>query len=96
MAICSVLDILFIMLSKFSKDISSSPPFFHQAAFSSASRPIPIVAALVSLISFFRNPGIQVGAARVLSLFLMMADFLVGSDWKQAFQSTPKGVGIKY
>ncbi|KAM1863181.1 hypothetical protein ACFX14_003560 [Malus domestica] len=56
MAICSVLDILFIMLSKFSKDISSSPPFFHQAVFSSASRPIPIVAALVSLISFFRNP----------------------------------------
>ncbi|KAH0977984.1 hypothetical protein GBA52_027703 [Prunus armeniaca] len=85
MAICSVLDILFIILSKFSKDISSSPPFFHQAVFSSATKPIPVVAALVSLISYFRNPGIQVGAARVLSAFLMMADlmqpYLFGSSF---------------
>ncbi|KAB2602437.1 nucleoporin NUP188-like protein [Pyrus ussuriensis x Pyrus communis] len=63
MAICAVLDILFIMLSKFSKvfghklDISSSPPFFHQAVFSSATKPFPVVAALVSLISYFRNPN---------------------------------------
>ncbi|TQE02447.1 hypothetical protein C1H46_011972 [Malus baccata] len=104
MAICSVLDILFIMLSKFSKDISSSPPFFHQAVFSSATKPFPVVAALVSLISYFRNPhlikilefptqGIQVGAARVLSLFLMMADFMQPYLFGSSFGLDDKQIG---
>nr|XP_011457925.1 PREDICTED: uncharacterized protein LOC101300415 [Fragaria vesca subsp. vesca] len=85
LAICSVLDVLFIMLSKFTKDTSSSLPIFHQAVFSSATKPIPLVAALVSFISYSRNPQIQVGAARVLSVFLMSADiiqpYLFGSSF---------------
>ncbi|XP_062019836.1 uncharacterized protein LOC133736387 isoform X1 [Rosa rugosa] len=85
LAICSVLDVLFIMLSKFSKGTFSSLPIFHQAVFSSATKPIPVVAALVSFISYSRNPRIQVGAARVLSVFLMMADiiqpYLFGSSF---------------
>ncbi|BFG42271.1 hypothetical protein CerSpe_285450 [Prunus speciosa] len=93
MAICSVLDILFIILSKFSKDISSSPPFFHQAVFSSATKPIPVVAALVSLISYFRNPGIQVGAARVLSAFLMMADLMQPYLFGSSFGLDDKQIG---
>ncbi|XP_068319401.1 uncharacterized protein [Pyrus communis] len=93
MAICAVLDILFIMLSKFSKDISSSPPFFHQAVFSSATKPFPVVAALVSLISYFRNPGIQVGAARVLSLFMMMADFMQPYLFGSSFGLDDKQIG---
>lgn len=93
MAICSVLDILFITLSKFSKDISSSPPFFHQAVFSSATKPIPVVAALVSLISYFRNPGIQVGAARVLSAFLMMADLMQPYLFGSSFGLDDKQIG---
>ncbi|KAK9941647.1 hypothetical protein M0R45_007348 [Rubus argutus] len=48
--------ILFIILSKFSKDTFSSLPIFHQAVFSSVTKPIPVVAALISWISYFRNP----------------------------------------
>nr|XP_024933206.2 uncharacterized protein LOC107427578 isoform X2 [Ziziphus jujuba var. spinosa] len=75
-AICSVLDILFNMLSKFSKDMSSSLPIFLQSVISSGIKPIPVVAAIVSLISYFRNPAIQIGAAKVLSMLLMLADVL--------------------
>ncbi|GLT69630.1 hypothetical protein SLA2020_417670 [Shorea laevis] len=53
LAMGSVLDILFIMLSNFSKDISSSLPVFHQAVLSSTTKPVPIVAAVISLISYF-------------------------------------------
>ncbi|KAL4616065.1 hypothetical protein ACB092_07G172100 [Castanea dentata] len=76
LAIGSVLDILFIMLSKFSKDVSSSLSVFHQAVLSCTTKPVPVVDAVTSLISYFRSPVIQVGAARVLSVLLIMADYL--------------------
>ncbi|KAA8536011.1 hypothetical protein F0562_028489 [Nyssa sinensis] len=76
LAICSVLDILFSMLSDLSKDILPSLPAFHQAVLSSTTKPIPVAYAVISLISFFRNPTIQVGAARVLSMLFVIADFL--------------------
>ncbi|EXB39261.1 hypothetical protein L484_024956 [Morus notabilis] len=76
LAICSALDILFDMLRKFSKDTSSNLPIFLQSVLSSATKPISVVAAVSSLISYFRYPVIQIGAAKVLSMLLMIADFL--------------------
>lgn len=75
LAICSVLDILFTMLSKLSKDISSSVPVFHQSVLSSTAKPNPIVAAVISLISYFRNSAIQLASARVISMLFTLADF---------------------
>ncbi|KAJ0076745.1 hypothetical protein Patl1_36100 [Pistacia atlantica] len=74
LAIVSVLKVLYIMLSKFSKEMPSSLPIFHQALLSSTTSPVPVVAAVTSLISYFRNPAIQVGAARVLSMLLTISD----------------------
>lgn len=75
-AICSVLDILFIMLSAFSKDSSAVPAVFHQALISFKTKPIPISAAVISLLSYFQNVRVQVGAARVLSMLLLITDDL--------------------
>ncbi|KAL7002581.1 hypothetical protein U1Q18_003733 [Sarracenia purpurea var. burkii] len=74
LAICSVLDILFSMLSDLSLDILPSLPVFQQAVLSSATKPIPVVFAMISLMSYFRNPTIQVGAAKVLSMLFVLAD----------------------
>ncbi|OVA06310.1 hypothetical protein BVC80_8889g25 [Macleaya cordata] len=82
-AVCSVLDILFTMLAAFSKDAMSSVPAFHQAMLSSATKPIPVVTAAMSLISYFHESSIQVGAARVLSMLCIVAEnaqpYLFGS-----------------
>lgn len=75
LAICSVLDI-FSILSDLSKDTLPGYPVFHQAVLSSATKPIPVVTAIISLISFFRNPKIQVGAVTALSMLLLTADDL--------------------
>ncbi|XP_010261283.1 PREDICTED: uncharacterized protein LOC104600140 [Nelumbo nucifera] len=74
LAVCSVLDIVSTMLNDLSKDISFSLPVFHQAILSSVTKPIPVVKAVISLISFFRDQAIQVGAARVLSMLCTIAD----------------------
>ncbi|CAL5402245.1 unnamed protein product [Camellia sinensis] len=74
LSICSVLDILFSMLTDLSQDILPSLPVFHQAVLSSAIKPIPVVTAMLSLMSYFRNPMIQVGAAKVLSILFVLAD----------------------
>ncbi|XP_058002713.1 uncharacterized protein LOC110643732 isoform X2 [Hevea brasiliensis] len=76
LAISSALDILYIMISKFSEDISPSLPVFYQAVLSSSAKPIPVIAAVISLISYSLNPAIQVGATKVLSKLLVMADNL--------------------
>ncbi|XP_065865698.1 uncharacterized protein [Euphorbia lathyris] len=76
LAICSALDILYIMLSKFSEDVSHSLAIFHQAILSSSTKTIPVVAAVISLMSYSNNSAIQVGAAKVLSSLLIMADYL--------------------
>ncbi|KAL0536080.1 hypothetical protein IC582_025012 [Cucumis melo] len=75
-AICSILDIFFIMLSAFSKDSSAAPAVFHQAVISLKTKPIPIAAAVISLLSYFRNVRVQVGAARVLSMLFFITDDL--------------------
>ncbi|KAL9414647.1 hypothetical protein AB3S75_043000 [Citrus x aurantiifolia] len=75
LAIGSALDILYTMLSKFSKEISSIPSVFHQAVLSPTTTPVPVFAAVTSLISYFRNPAILVGATKVLSLLLTISDY---------------------
>ncbi|KAJ4965226.1 hypothetical protein NE237_017075 [Protea cynaroides] len=73
LAVSSALDIVFTMLVDVSKDTMSGLPVFHQVMLST-TKPVPVVTALVSLISFFRNPAIQMGAARVLSMLCVMAE----------------------
>ncbi|MBA0619886.1 hypothetical protein Godav_005677 [Gossypium davidsonii] len=74
LAISSALDISYVMLTKISKDMTSSIPAFHQAVLSSTTKPISVIAAVISLISFFRDPAIQVAAAKLLAILLQMAE----------------------
>lgn len=74
LSIVSVLDVLDITLSQSSQSTDSGLPVFHQTMLSSTSKPIPVVAAITSLISYFRNPTIQICAAKVLSKLYAMAE----------------------
>ncbi|MBA0591792.1 hypothetical protein Gorai_008790 [Gossypium raimondii] len=74
LAISSALDISYVMLTKISKDMTSSIPAFHQAVLSSTTKPISVIAAVISLISFFRDLAIQVAAAKLLAILLQMAE----------------------
>ncbi|KFK30471.1 hypothetical protein AALP_AA7G265400 [Arabis alpina] len=74
LAIVSVLEVLDITLSQSSESTQSGLPVFHQAMLSSTTKPIPVVAAITSLISYSSNPTIQVGAAKVLSKLFAMAE----------------------
>ncbi|CAA0807688.1 Protein of unknown function (DUF3414 [Striga hermonthica] len=72
LAISCGLDVLAGMMSAFSKD-SPSLSVFHQAILSPMIKPVPLISAATSLISYSRDANIQVGAARLLSL-LFIAD----------------------
>ncbi|GER50288.1 hypothetical protein STAS_27578 [Striga asiatica] len=72
LAISCGLDVLARMMSAFSKD-SPSLSVFHQAILSPMIKPMPLISAATSLISYSRDTNIQVGAARLLSL-LFIAD----------------------
>lgn len=74
LAISYTLDVLYAMLSNFSKDVSLNLPVFHQSLLSSTTKPIPVVAAVISLMSYFRDPAIQLYAAKLLSILLYVAD----------------------
>ncbi|WZZ77036.1 hypothetical protein YC2023_088406 [Brassica napus] len=74
LSIVSVLDVLDITLSQSSQSTDSGLPVFHQTMLSSTSKPIPVVAAITSFISYFRNPTIQICAAKVLSKLYAMAE----------------------
>ncbi|CAN0910123.1 hypothetical protein LINGRAHAP2_LOCUS26122 [Linum grandiflorum] len=85
LAIGSALDVLHMMLYEFSKDISSNIPLFHQVVLSSAGKPVSVAAAVISLLSYSRNPSIQVAAARVLAMLLITTEnlqpHLSGNVW---------------
>ncbi|KAI4376103.1 hypothetical protein MLD38_013896 [Melastoma candidum] len=83
LAISSVLDILCIMLTKSLKDMPSRVVVFHQAILSPSTKPISVVSAAMSLISYFRYPPIQSAAAKLLSIILMMPGMAVNSDGQQ-------------
>ncbi|KAL2254846.1 UNVERIFIED_CONTAM: hypothetical protein Sindi_0279300 [Sesamum indicum] len=69
-ALSSGLDVLISMVYAFSKD-SPSLPVFHQAVLSPMTKPIPVISAAISLMSYFRDPKIQIGAARLLSVLFI-------------------------
>ncbi|KAG8368145.1 hypothetical protein BUALT_Bualt15G0014600 [Buddleja alternifolia] len=73
LSISTGLDVLVSMVSTFSKD-SVNFPVFHQAILSPMTKPVPVITAAISLISYFRDPKIQIGATRLLSV-LFIADF---------------------
>ncbi|XP_028776786.1 uncharacterized protein LOC114733485, partial [Neltuma alba] len=56
------------------KEASSTISVFHQAVLSCTTNSVPIVAAVISLISYFRDPAIQIGAARFISFLFSIAD----------------------
>lgn len=89
-AICSMLDILVSIFSNFPEDEFPSLPIFHQAVLSTSTKPVPVVVALASLVSYFRNPAIQVGATAALSMLCSTADRFgnanFGLDSKQVLQ----------
>ncbi|XP_057518162.1 uncharacterized protein LOC130799071 isoform X1 [Amaranthus tricolor] len=72
-AIYFMLNILVSILSIPENDVSGLP-VFHQALLSNFTKPIPAVEALASLISYFRNPDIQVGAATALTMLCRTAE----------------------
>ncbi|XP_057456711.1 uncharacterized protein LOC130747712 [Lotus japonicus] len=74
LAIGSVLDILSVMLTNLSKDTLSSIPVFLQAVFSCATKPVPLITSVISLISYFRDPAIQFGAVRFISTLFAITD----------------------
>ncbi|KAJ1422124.1 hypothetical protein SESBI_13251 [Sesbania bispinosa] len=74
LAIGSVLDILSAMLTKLSKDTSSSIPVFLQAVFSCTTKSVPVVTSVISLISYFRDPAIQFGAVKFISMLFAIAE----------------------
>ncbi|KAJ6716911.1 NUCLEOPORIN NUP188-like protein [Salix koriyanagi] len=76
LAVSSALDIIYTMLSKFCKDIPPTLPVLHLSVLSSTMKPIPVVAAAISLISYSRSPAVQVGAAKVLSMLFTTADYM--------------------
>ncbi|GAB2267935.1 hypothetical protein Dimus_002911, partial [Dionaea muscipula] len=55
-AICSVLDILLVIYSILSKDDFVGMPVLYQAMLSPATKPIPVVTALTSLLAYFQSP----------------------------------------
>ncbi|KAL2937209.1 hypothetical protein RDABS01_020658 [Bienertia sinuspersici] len=71
--ISSMLDILVTILSNFPEDFSALS-VFHQSLLSHSTKPIPVFEALASLISYFRNPAIQMGAMKALSMLCQTAD----------------------
>ncbi|KAL9238373.1 hypothetical protein vseg_012803 [Gypsophila vaccaria] len=75
-ALCSMLDILSDIFSTSTEDDFSALPIFYQAMISSSTKPIPVVEALASLMSYSRNPAIQLRATESLSMLCSTADRL--------------------
>ncbi|XP_074312975.1 uncharacterized protein LOC141648320 isoform X2 [Silene latifolia] len=75
-ALCSMLEILFIIFSHSAEDDFSTLPIFYQAMLSSTTKPIPVVEALASLMSYSRYPAIQLRATEAFSMLCSIADRL--------------------
>ncbi|CAN8276683.1 unnamed protein product [Cochlearia groenlandica] len=74
LSIVSVLDVLDSILFQSSESTQSGLSMFHQAMLSTTTKPIPVVAAFTSLISYFRNPTIQLSAVKLLSKLFAMSE----------------------
>ncbi|KAG9139871.1 hypothetical protein Leryth_015251 [Lithospermum erythrorhizon] len=71
------LDVLSSMLSSLQQDLLDIPA--QHVIFSPMMKPILVVAAVVSLISCFHDPKMQLGAVRLLSTLCAAAGYLQGS-----------------
>ncbi|KAK9164468.1 hypothetical protein Syun_005370 [Stephania yunnanensis] len=56
------------------KDALSSLTVFQQAMLSATMEPVPVVTALMSLVTYFHDPEIQLNAAKVLSKLCLTAE----------------------
>ncbi|KAK9165180.1 hypothetical protein Scep_000371 [Stephania cephalantha] len=56
------------------KDALSSLTVFQQAMLSATMKPVPVVTALMSLVTYFHDPEIQLNAAKVLSKLCLTAE----------------------
>lgn len=73
LAVCSAFDIVHSILADLSQDTFTNIPAFVQTMLSSTAKPMPVVTAAVSLISFYRNSAVQVAATRVISILCFIA-----------------------
>ncbi|KZV41118.1 hypothetical protein F511_09314 [Dorcoceras hygrometricum] len=80
LSVSAGLDVLISLVSAFAKDPPSFP-VFHHAILSSVTKPMLVTNAAMSLISYFGDPKIQIGAARLLSV-------LFTSDSSQSFAAS--------
>ncbi|KAL8556343.1 hypothetical protein ACS0TY_003962 [Phlomoides rotata] len=86
LAISSGFEVLASMISSFSKE-SPSLLGLYQAILSPMTKPIPVTAAAISLISYSRDTKIQLGAARLLSV-------LFNADFSQSYTYSNSGLGL--
>ncbi|XP_073009852.1 uncharacterized protein [Typha latifolia] len=73
LVICLALDIVHSMLAALSEESFTDQPAFVNMVLSSASKPMPFITAVTSLVSFFHNPAIQAAASRVFSKICFIA-----------------------
>ncbi|XP_008788374.2 uncharacterized protein LOC103706141 isoform X1 [Phoenix dactylifera] len=73
LAVCSAFDIVYSILADLSEETFTNIPGFIQTVLSSTTKPMPVVTAAVSLISFSRNSAVQMAATRVLSILCFIA-----------------------
>ncbi|WOL09689.1 hypothetical protein Cni_G18442 [Canna indica] len=74
-AICSAFDVLCLVMMDLpqSQELFSNASAFVQMMFAPSLKPLPVVQAAVSLLSFSENLSIQVAAARALSFLCYVA-----------------------
>ncbi|CAA7391364.1 unnamed protein product [Spirodela intermedia] len=72
LSVCSALDAVSSIMMDLLEDTSSDIPVFIQSLLSPA-KPVPVVTATASLVSFFHNTAVQVSASRVLSLLCFIS-----------------------
>ncbi|KAJ8512137.1 hypothetical protein OPV22_002571 [Ensete ventricosum] len=76
LAICSAFDVLCSIMAYISQETSSNVSALVQMMLSPSIKPLPVVQAAVSLISFSENSTIQVAATRALSSLCFIASRL--------------------
>ncbi|CAH9056682.1 unnamed protein product [Cuscuta europaea] len=72
-SIVFTLDILSGLLAIHAHDLPSRP-LLLQAIMSPATKPVPVITAVISFMSFFTNHKIQLAAARLLSVLFLAGD----------------------
>ncbi|CAL9124572.1 unnamed protein product [Musa textilis] len=94
LAICSAFDVLCSIMPYISQETSSNVSALVQMVLSPSIKPLPVVQAAVSLISFSENSAIQVAATRALSSLCFIASRLQ-SDTVENVSPVVEAVQIK-